>query len=299
MPEKVNFQFYNNVSPRYLEPLFLKIEYGEWHSVSQLVGVLNRDLDIDGRDVVLRNIDVWAGIGIGEIRTEKEVGGKRIYFRISILGRYLQEIYSTNNELFFDVMHYLFYSTWIRSQYIRHARFWVYSQICNEIWTNAPSEMDSFQLASRVQSLAIESFPAYYPSLSERSIRAGFPWFGKLSPPFLKKLSAKSELTSEKRSYCTPQLFHLAIDLSYTQRKLVYGTSLNIDDEIIKEISMICLLDSERFWEMAERTQMMIKGFEFRKSQWGPTITLNNAPNWIELPTFDIQESDAIEDGDE
>jgi hypothetical protein len=289
MSEKANFEFYNSVAPRYLEPLFLKIEFGEWYSIAQLIDILQRDLQVGGKEIVLRNVDAWSGLGFGESRIDKQKAGKRIYFRISPLGHYLQEIYSTNVELFYDLMHYFFYSTWFRSQDIQRVRFWVYAQVCNELWLNAPTEMDSFKLASKVQSLALDDFPNYNSSISERSIRAGFPWFGKLSPPFLQKLGTKRELTSEKRSYCNPQLFHLAIDLLYTRRQLTYGTSLNIDDEIIKEISMTCLLDSERFWEMTERTQMMVKGFEVRKSQWGPTITLSHVPNWIELPDFQNQ----------
>ncbi len=289
MSEKVNFEFYNSVAPRYLEPLFLKIEFGQWYSTAQLVDVLQRDLQVDGNDIVLRNVDAWSGIGLGLTKTEKQKGGKKIYFQISPLGRYLQEIYSTNSELFYDLMHYFFYSTWFRSNDDRRVRYWVYVQVCNELWLNAPFEMESFKLASKIQSKAIEEFPNYYPSISERSIRAGFPWFGKLSPPFLKKLGNKRDLTSEKRSYCTPQLFHLAVDLLYFQRHLTYGTTLNIDDEIIKEISKTCLLNPDRFWEMVERTQMIVKGFEVNKSQWGPTILLNSSPNWIELPAFESQ----------
>lgn len=299
MSEKINFEFFNQIAPKYIEPLFLKIEFGQWYSIAELINILRTDLQIGGKEIVFRNVNVWSGIGLGESKVEKHNGSKRIYFQISALGRYLQELYSTNTELFYDLMHYFFYSTWLISKDIRRARFWVYTEVCNELWATAPSEMDSFQLASKIQSLALETFPNYYPSLSQRSTRAGYPWFGKITPPFLKKLGTKSELTSERRNYCTPQLFHLAINLYYIQKQLSYGTSLNVDDEIIKQVSMTCLLNPERFWEMAERTQMMIKGFEMRKSQWGPTITLSNAPNWIELPTFEIQESETYEEGDE
>lgn len=287
MTEKANFQFYNTVAPRYIEPLLLKLEQEVWYTVTELVTILRHELDIDGTDVVQRNMDAWAGIGVCETSTEKSTTGKRLLFRMLPLGRYLQEVYSTNNELFYDLIHYFFYSTWQRSLDIKRVRFWVYSQVCDEIWSTAPSDVNSFELASKIQALALETFPNYYPSLSERSIRTGFTWFLKLSPPFMKKTGSKLELASEKRDSCTPQLFHLAVDLLYTQRELSYGTSLNVDDEIIGAISRTCLIDQQRFWEMAERTQMIVKGFEVKNSQWGPTITLNHAPNWIQLPAFD------------
>ncbi len=286
MAKSVNFEFPNHLSPKYIEELFLKIEFDEWYSTSQIIEILQRDLHIGGKEIALRNIDAWATLGFGDRRIEKQKGGNRVFFKVSPLGRYLQEIYSTNTELFYDLMHYFFYSTWIRSQDAHHGRFWVYLQICQDLWQNAPSEMNSFKLASKLQSLVLETFPLYSPTFSERAIRAAFPWLTKLSPPFLVKLGTKSELTSQKRNYCTPQLFHLAVDLLCAERKISYGTTLNIDDEIIADISMTCLLDPSRFWEMAERTQMMVKGFEIQKSQWGPTVSLSQAPNWIELPVF-------------
>lgn len=295
MREKVNFEFHNNLTPSHIDDLFLKIQFGDWYSVSNLVELLRQDSAIDGRDIVSRNVHAWAGIGIGEIKIEKS---RSVSFQITPLGRYLQEIYSTNNDLFFDIIHYLFYSTWLRSRDMRRVRCWVYMKTCNELWQNSPSEMKTINLASKIQALALDYFQGYYPSIPIQSIRSVFPWLKKLAPPFLEQAGNKSDLVSLKRSYCTPQLFYLAVDLLYSDRHLTYGTSLNVDDEITKEISMTCLLDPERFWEMAERTQMMIKGFELRKSQWGPTITLNNAPNWIELPTFEIQESEETEEGD-
>lgn len=292
MIEKVNFEFYNNVAPRYLEPLFLKIEFGQWYSTAQLINMLQRDRQVDGKDIVLRNVDAWAKAGIGNIRQVKEGRATKNYFQIAPLGRYLQETYSTNKDLFFDVIHFIFYSTWLRSKDIRKARFWVYSQVCNDLWLNAPSKMDRFRLTSKIQASALDSFPGYFPSLSERSVTSIFLWLSELTPPFLEKRTGKSEYFSSKRSHCTPQLFHLAVDLIYSNRHIKHGTSLNVDNEIINAICMACLLEPDRFWEMAERTQMIVKGFEINKSQWGPTISLRNAPNWIELPSFSAQEDE-------
>ena len=299
MSEKVNFQFYNSISPRYIEPIFLKLEFDEWYSIVQLVNLLRQDIQIDGKDTVERNVDAWSNIGLGKTKLVKDGRIKRTYFQITSLGKYLQEIYSTNSDLFFDLMHYFFYSTWYRTKSIQKAKFWVYAQVCNDLWLSSPSEMDSFKLTSKIQGEALDKFAGSYPAISERSIGAAFPWVTKLSPAFLQKLGAKSDLSSKRRDFCTPQLFHLAVDLSYSNRQLSYGTSLNVDDELIKEISITCLLDPDRFWEMTERTQMMIKGFDIRKSQWGPTITLNQAPNWIELPKFEHKGFEAIEEEDE
>jgi hypothetical protein len=295
MIEKVNFEFYNTVAPRYLEPLFLKIEIGKWYSTAQLINLLQSEMRVGGKDIVLRNMDAWAGAGIGRILQKKDGRSNKKYFQMAPLGRYLQQTYSTNRDLFFDVIHFLFYSTWPRSRDTRRARFWVYTQVCNDLWSSAPSKMDGFRLTSKIQSLALDTFPGYFPSLSERSVSSIFLWLNALTPPFLEKPEGKSKYSSSRRSYCTPQLFHLAVELTYTNRQIKHGTSLNIDTEIISEVCMVCLLDPDRFWEMAERTQMIVKGFEINKSQWGPTILLSNAPGWIELPTLPNQE-DALSD---
>lgn len=292
---KVNFEFKNQVSPRYVEPLFLQLETGIWYTSTELQQQLrDSGLDVQGKDIVLANIAFWDKIELGEV--QRQGPGHPNLFRLSAFGKRVQGLYSTNRSLFFDMMHYLFYSAWRRSRHISHAPLWLYAKICDILWQEAPSKMDSMRLTSRLQTGSRQAFPDQDPNFPERSVRSVFPWLGELTPPFLSPCGSRSELCSERRGYCTPQLFHLAVDLAYHEAGLSYGTSLAIDDRQIAAISRVCLLDPDRFWEMASLADMAMREFEVRQGQWGTSLALSGPPRWIDLPDFGEPEEEDEED---
>jgi hypothetical protein len=292
---KVNFEFKNQVSPRYVEPLFLQLEYGQWYETTELQHLLRTSgLDVHGKKIVLANTKFWSKLGLGEVQRQRP--GRSNLFRLTALGKQVAELFSTNQALFFDVMHYLFYSSWRRSRHLSQAPFWLYAAACDILWESAPSKMDSTGLTARLQFESRDVFPTQDPSFPEQSVRSVFPWLSTLSPPFLSKCGTRSELCSQRRSYCTPQLFHLAVDLAYHSAGLSYGTSLAVGDRQIGIICRVCLLDSERFWEMASLTDMAVREFEIRKGQWGTSLALTGKPRWIELATFSAQEDNEEEE---
>jgi hypothetical protein len=294
---KVSFKFKNHVSPRYIEPLFLQIEPNEWYSSTELQQQLrDSGLDVEGSDIVRANMATWSKIGLGEV--QRQGPGRPNLFRLSPLGKQIAALYSTNRVLFFDVMHYLFYSAWRRSHHIDHAPLWLYAEICDILWQEAPSKMDVTRLTSRLQNESRQAFPDQDPTFPRQSVRSVFPWLSELTPPFLSPCGSRSELCSERRGYCTPQLFHLAVDLAYHEAGLSYGTSLAIDDRQIEAISRVCLLDPDRFWDMASLADMAMREFEVRQGQWGTSLALSGPPRWIDLPDFGKPEEEDEEDGE-
>jgi hypothetical protein len=286
--QKVNFQFKNHVSPRYIQPLLLQLEYGEWYESIELRNVLRANgLNVDGKDIIQANITFWAKIGLGEVRREAHRGPN--LFRLTLLGKQVSGWYSTNQPLFFDIIHFLLYSAWYRSQQMQQVPFWLYQQVCDWLWEEVPSRIDSYALTNHLHEESRRAFPEYDPKFPERSVRAVFPWLGALTPPFLSRCGSKSDLCLERRSYCTPQLFHLAADLVYASQRLNYGTSLAIDEQHIADICRVCLLDPAKFWDMASLTAISIREMELRKGQWATSLALASAPQWIQLPDFATQ----------
>lgn len=294
----VNFEFKNQVAPRYIQPLFLQLQTGTWYESTELQQSLrDAGLNVRGKDIVQANITTWAKIGLGEIR--REGYGRPNLFRLTPLGKQISALFSTNQALFFDVIHFLFYSAWHRSGHTNQAPLWLYAQVCDVLWQQAPGKMDSYALTGRLHQESRQAFPTHDPSFSERSVRGVFPWLASSTPPFLSKCGTKTDLCSERRSYCTPQLFHLATELIYVRQGLKYGTSLTVDERHITAISQICLLDTNHFWEMASLTDMAIREFEVRKGQWGTSLALASSPRWIELPSFANQTDEVEEDNEE
>ena len=282
-----SFEFRNAIAPRYIEPLLLNIRYGQWYTRAQLVTLLrSQDLDLDGNNIVSDNTTAWSLAGLGQLKKRSVDQTTRIMFRLTELGKQLIELYSTNSELFYDVMHFLFYSVYLRSNNVGKVRFWLYLNVCEKLWQAAPAAIDNSVLTNQLQIEGHKAFPDHEPSFSERSVRGVFPWLQVLTPPFLSKAN-KSQLYSNRRKYCSAQLFHLASDLVYaTKEGLQYGTSLSVTERQIEDICKICLLDTACFWEMADLTRMSVSGFEIRKGQWGTSIALECPPTWVTLPDF-------------
>ena len=293
MTQKSNpsFQFHNQVSPKYLEPLLLQLQYNQGYSTAQFTGLLRSNgLDVKGNDIALHNMLTWSLVGLGKIEKRGTGYFKKNIFWLTELGKQLVDAYSTNSELFYDLIHFIFYSTYRRSGDIRRGRFWLYASVCDRLWQEAPAPTDKSALTNRLQIEIRAAFPGYDPSFSEISVGGVFYWLQTLVPPFLSKQG--TQLFSARRSYCTPQLFHLATALIYTTVEgLQYGASLAINEQHIEAICKACLLDTEHFWNMADLTQMTVNGYEMRRGQWGTSIALEGPPAWITLPDFSNEEA--------
>ncbi len=295
------FLFPNEVSPRYVEPLLLQLQHDQRYSTSQFISLLRSSgLDVKGNRIALSNMSTLSLIGLGQIEKCGTRRLKKNMFRLTDLGKKLIDTYSTNSELFYDMIHFLFYSTYRRSQDAHRGRFWLYASVCDRLWQEAPAPTDHSKLTNQLQIECRKAFPHYNPSFSERSVGGVFPWLQTLSPPFLQKQEGKNQLHSARRDYCTPQLFHLATELIYrTAEGLQYGASLAINEQHIEAICKACLLDTEHFWEMADLTQMTIRGYELRRGQWRTSIALEGPPSWITLPDFSQAETVEFEEGGE
>lgn len=296
MKSDTNFQFYNQVTPRYLQPLFLQLDYGVWYNSLEMKELLRQNgLSVEGTEIVRANIDTWSLLQLGE-RKVVNIEGRKTYFRLNKLGKQLQETYSTNQELFFDLIHAFMYSAWYRSRNAKLGKFWLYASVCNVLWEHSPSPTDSFEMTGLLQLEAQRIFSEFEPKFPARSVTGVFPWLGALTPPFLIKETSRPQLFSRKREFCSPQLFHLALDLLYSQKNLNYGTSMAIGEEEIKNVCRACLLDEKRFWEMTDRTKLMIKGIEIRKGQFSTSLAMEQPPQWIDLPDYSNLPGDKSQD---
>jgi len=298
-----SFQFNNEVSPRYIEPLLIQLHYGQGYSTAQFIDLLRMSgLAIKGNGIASSNMSTWSLAGLGELEKQGTNQNSKNIFRLTELGKQLVDTYSTNKELFYELMHFLFYSTYLRSGNIKKGRFWLYASVCDGLWQEAPAPTEKSALTNRLQIESRDAFPNYDPSFSEQSVGGIFFWLQTLVPPFLSRQGTKGQLYSKRRSYCTPQLFHLATDLVYTTvEDMQYGASLAINERHIEAICKTCLLDTEQFWYMADLTQMTINGYELRRGQWGTSIALEGSPTWITIPDFSNEkaheEINEFEDG--
>ena len=155
-PRRINFEFRNHIAPHYVEPLLLRIEVDQWYTWAELQELLwSAGLDVQGKNIVLANMSNWEKVGIGEVVRE----GRQNLFRLTPLGIQVRELYSTNQALFFDLMHFFFYSVWRRFRELNHAPFWLYAEICDHLWHAAPGKMETKLLTHTMQAKSRKAFP--------------------------------------------------------------------------------------------------------------------------------------------
>src|SRR5437588_3014391 len=161
------FMFPNEVSPRYVEPLLLQLQHNQTYGTAQFIGLLRSSgLDVMGKGIARNNMLTWSLAGLGQIEKHGKGQRKKNIFRLTELGKQLVDTYSTNTELFYDLIHFIFYSTYRRSGDVRRGRFWLYANVCDRLWQEAPAATDKSALTNRLQIEVRAAFPGYDPSFS-------------------------------------------------------------------------------------------------------------------------------------
>ncbi len=95
----VKLEFKNQVSPRYIEPLLLQIEPGEWYTSAELQQQLrDSGLDVQGKDIVQVNIAFWEKVGLGEVQRPRGPGDLTCS-AWELLGKQVRDLYSTNRAV--------------------------------------------------------------------------------------------------------------------------------------------------------------------------------------------------------
>lgn len=303
MVRKPSFEFRNQVAPRYIEPLFVHLGDGAWHLPSEMRDMLRHNgIDVVGEQIVQYNITTWSLIGLGRTQRGGQQSKTGLRFQVSPLGNALIEQYSTNRPLFFDLMHFLFYTTWLRSQDIYRGRFWTYMRTCQILWEESPKKVDTFEITNRLlqECQAHPLFAEYHPTFPERSVSTVCLWMKHLDPPVIRSSGRGDAEVTARRSYCTPQLFQLALDVLYHDiEHIAYSSSMGISEALIDAVCRITLLDPASFWEMAKLAEMSLDGIEIRQGQWGTSIALAGPVQWITLPAFEQPGKVEIEEEDE
>jgi hypothetical protein len=110
-PRKPVFEFNNKASPRYIEPLLLHLEEGQSYGTDDLRRLLwDSGIEAQGKGIVQYNANIWTLIGLTKSRPTENGGGPAKRLQITSLGKQFIETYGTSKPLFFDLIHFLYYS---------------------------------------------------------------------------------------------------------------------------------------------------------------------------------------------
>jgi hypothetical protein len=231
------------------------------------------------------------GYTIGhQVKTERQLKDvlqllRDLYFmerrrvQLTNTGQVLAQIAFKNPNLPPEIIHFFYYTTWQKLKKSENCFSWSYRRLCDHLWQQGSAVLDKTELSSFVSSEASESFQIQSVSFSTNSVNGIMMWLEALDPPVLHQDEMSSEYRFSRRSFCTPELFTLAIDYVYRQDALDYGSNLLVNEARRHSVCQLCLLEVGSFDRVLEYA---IAQFDFLESGigggWGQYITLNRQP---------------------
>jgi hypothetical protein len=197
-------------------------------------------------------------------------------------GMKLRDMVYSRPELFPEVMHFYYYSTWDASAPSENCFSWTYATTVQQLWKAIEMTLNLKQLASDIAAEAKRYFPDVKVSISDDTMRGVTNWLSPLSPPVLNERDNAKRFM--RRSFCPPELFLLAVDYVYRTTSVQYGSNLLLEPEIQERICQVCVLEPETFERVAGYA---ILQFPFLMQGmgggWGSFLRLDRAPTLDDL----------------
>lgn len=204
---------------------------------------------------------------------------ERRQIQLTKQGQIVAQIASKNADLFPEIIHYLYYTTWQAHQAPENCFSWSYRTLCNYLWQQGSCVIDNTLFASLVSAEASQSFQIQSVSFSDRSVNGITIWLEALTPPAIHPQDEKSARFS-RRTFCPPELLVLAVDFVYHQDRIDYGANLLLNDQRQEAICQLCLLQPGGFDRVLEYAVAQFQGLEKGLGGgWGSYLTLHQPPD--------------------
>ena len=205
---------------------------------------------------------------------------KSYRYSLNEFGENLLNKLQFNSSLAMELVHWAYYSAWLRSPDSQWGWSWLYQEVCDMMWDNSPSQIIPRKLMTDTVEKANSLFPEQSPSFDVLSIRSVMAWLAAMDPPFLLKKDesdSKSPLLSRKRESCSPELVFLAIQLQYQTKVLSFGAPLLMDEALIEAVCKVCMLAPEQFWPMAEICSLTFPSLKRKETLYGTSLMITEA----------------------
>lgn len=202
---KVEFHVDRNVKPRHIEEILPFLKKGIFITKKTLLSEFNSYGYTIHQRHLGKNLLVLRYFGI--IKWENRG------FSLTQLGLSLQKRLNFGRDVFYDLMHYLYYTAWHFGDRKRMHFSWSYKTICDLLWERKSTLVNRKKLAGELLAAAQEEFRSGKISISHEAITGIFNWLSALDPPFIE--DTRKNKIGRGRTRCSPELFILAIDYLY------------------------------------------------------------------------------------
>ena len=198
------------------------------------------------------------------------------------LGLTFRDVTWQKPQLFGELIHYLFFSTWTPNVPGKYCYSWSYASTVRLLWSSGHMELNVQRLADDISDQIKQQFPAVAISFGANSIRGVLHWLRVLAPAVLPEQN-KPQLFA-RRSFCPPELFVLAVDTTYRQNGIPYGSNLLLEPAIQQQICELCVLEPEGFERVAGYAKLQFTFLDRGMGGgWGSYLRLDRAPTFADF----------------
>jgi hypothetical protein len=188
--------------------------------------------------------------------------GSAVTYKMTDLGLKIQNFLGIDQGLAMDLMHYLHF-TGYTGEPTQRKYLWSYRRCCELIWAEFRA-ISSKDLASTIQAEMREEFEwldygeKVGARFNDKAVNQVYSWLRSLEPsPF-----EKGDTTLTPRIIDRYEIALLALDETYRSSGFTYGDPVIMDDDFIKKVSGIFMLDSgccKRLLEIGTRINQSVK----------------------------------------
>lgn len=159
----------------------------------------------------------------------------------------------------YDLLHYLFSTAWLPANPTEHTRAWFYRVLCEHLWGMQEVTLDlearrtltqgidgQLRLDFQDVSLAVASV-----SFGDQSMDGAIEWLRRLAPSVM-EASEKRTWLFHRRSFCSPEIFLLALSRSYQASDTELVMDALISPQRREDTCRLCLLDPLQFDRMLD-----------------------------------------------
>jgi hypothetical protein len=240
------------------------------------------------------NLKVLRTLGLTDVDEKTES------WRLTKRGVYLRALATWNQRTFYDMMHYLYYTTWDFGDREAAAFSWTYQAVANLLWQRRPTIIDGKALAVEVRDRACQEFALDTVSITDYAVDGVYNWLRVLDPAFAwTDTKSRRRETNGGRAACSPELFLMAVDYLYRIKNVPYNRPMLMDDDKTAIVCRLCLLDPLKWKSVVNRTVEQFAILHRIGSASGPQLTLERAPRLIVWPgeaDMELSELESIEE---
>ncbi len=225
------------------------------------------------------NLKVLRTLGLTDVDEKTES------WRLTKRGVYLRALAAWNPSTFYDMMHYLYYTTWDFGDRETATFSWTYQTVSNLLWQRRPTVIDGKGLAIEVRDRALHDFELDSVSITDYAVDGVYNWLRVLDPAFAwTDTKSRRRETNGGRPACTPELFLMAVDYLYRVKNVPHNRPMLMDEDKIAIVCRLCLLDPLKWKSVLNRTIEQFAILHRMGSANGPQLTLERAPRLIVWP---------------